>query len=156
MAITLRPIQVQDRDFLIQVYSSSRADEMALVPWTEEQKEAFLSMQFAAQDAYYRESFSAANFDVIEVDEQPVGRLYVLRDDTHIRILDIAVLPERRRAGVAGFLINDLLTEAKNNSKKIEIYVESFNPSLGFFEAKGFKKRAEEGINFRLEWDGEP
>lgn len=71
----LRPATDADIPFLFRVYASSRADEMALVDWSDEQKQDFLQMQFDAQHSYYHENYAQARFDVIEVDGVPVGRL---------------------------------------------------------------------------------
>ena len=59
-SIALRPIGPDDLEFLFRVYASTRAAEMAVVPWDEAQKEAFLRMQFAAQDSYYHANFPSA------------------------------------------------------------------------------------------------
>ncbi len=55
MRIELRPVAPEDEPFLRRVYASSRAEELAPVPWDEAQKQAFCDMQFAAQDSHYRE-----------------------------------------------------------------------------------------------------
>jgi hypothetical protein len=78
---TLRPVQEADEALLLELYSSTRADEMALVPWDAAQKQAFLQMQFSAQQMHYRNYFPHATHDVIVTDGQPVGRLYVDRRD---------------------------------------------------------------------------
>jgi len=49
MEITLRDASVEDEGLLLEIYSSTRAKEMALVPWSDPQKEAFVKMQFQAQ-----------------------------------------------------------------------------------------------------------
>ena len=98
--IALRPITKEDRDFLFQVYASTRAEELALVDWDDSQKDAFLLMQFDAQDKYYQEQFSKATFQIILVNKKPVGRLYLDRRADEIRIIDIALLPEHRNQGV--------------------------------------------------------
>jgi hypothetical protein len=50
-AYTLRPVQEEDEALLLEIYASTRADEMALVPWNGAQKQAFLHMQFSAQQS---------------------------------------------------------------------------------------------------------
>jgi hypothetical protein len=77
MSITLRDTNPEDEALLFKLYASSRTEEMALVPWTDEQREAFLRMQFTAQDSYYREKFPDADYKVILMKETPVGRLYI-------------------------------------------------------------------------------
>jgi ribosomal protein S18 acetylase RimI-like enzyme len=152
MPITLRDALPEDESFLFEVYASTRAQEMAFVPWDDEQRKSFLTMQFVGQHSYYREQFPDANYSVILRDDSPVGRFYVLREKREIRILDITVLPEHRNEGIGTSLMQDLLAEAAQAEKKVQIYVETFNPSLRFFERLGFKSIAEEGINFLMEW----
>jgi GNAT superfamily N-acetyltransferase len=152
MEITLREARADDEQFLREVYACTRADEMALVPWTDAQRAAFLKMQFDAQNSHYRERFPRASFDVIQADGEPVGRLYVSREEELIRILDIVVLPARRNAGIGTSLIDALLKEAAELSKMIEVYVETYNPSLGLFERRGFKRLDQEGVNLLLQW----
>jgi ribosomal protein S18 acetylase RimI-like enzyme len=149
--VTLRAATADDEPFLVQVYCSSRADEMARVPWTEEERQAFLQFQFVSQNSYYRERFPDAAYEVILANGQPAGRLYTLRE-TAIRILDIAVLPEFRKRGIGSLLISRLVTEAEETTKAIQIYVEAFNPSLEFFEKRGFSRTAEDGLNYLLEY----
>ncbi len=52
MSITLRDETAEDDAFLREVYASSRADELALALWSQEQREAFLDSQFRAQHSY--------------------------------------------------------------------------------------------------------
>ena len=66
--------------------------------WTPAQKTAFVEMHFDAQHAYCQEHYAGAAFNVILVDGQPAGRLYVAREDDEIRIVDIALLPETATA----------------------------------------------------------
>ena len=82
-----------DRSFLFAVYASTRELELAAVEWDVAQKAAFVRMQFDAQHAYYQEHYAGAAFDIILVNGQPAGRLYVSREEDEIRIVDIALLP---------------------------------------------------------------
>lgn len=152
MLITLRNVEPEDDAFLFQVYASTRAAEMALVPWTDEQRATFLRMQFDSQTDYYRKQFPTADYKVILARGETVGRLYVLREESANRILDIALLNEHRRRGIGSSLIRKLLNEAQQANKALRIYVESFNPALSLFEELGFEQIAEDGINSLLEW----
>jgi ribosomal protein S18 acetylase RimI-like enzyme len=152
MPISLRDALPEDEPFLFQVYASTRAEEMALVPWDEKQRQSFLNMQFAAQHSHYRSQFPAATFSIILRDESSIGRFYVLREQSGIRIIDITVLPEYRNNGTGTALIQDLLNEAAQSGQNVSIYVETYNPSLRLFERLGFKNIKEDGINFLMEW----
>ena len=72
-AITLRPVTPADEAFLCEVYSSTRTEELAPVPWNDEQKAAFLRMQFTAQHRYYHEQYPHGAFDVILIDGRAGG-----------------------------------------------------------------------------------
>ena len=149
--ITLRPVAPDDYDFLVEVYGSTRAEELALVPWTTEQQLAFVRSQFAAQQDHYAKKYPAASHDIIMSDNRPVGRLYVARLDQEIRIVDITLLPAERNAGIGGYLIKQLLDEANGSGKITRIYVEEFNPSLGLFERLGFSPSEQHGIHLLLQ-----
>lgn len=150
--ITLRPVREDDHEFLVEVYGSTRAAELALVPWTSEQQQAFIQSQFALQQDHYSQKYPGANHDIIMYGDRQVGRLYVARLDHEIRIVDITVLPGERNAGVGTYLIGQLLDEAKRAGKITSIYVEEFNPSLRLFERLGFSVKEQQGFHLLLEW----
>jgi ribosomal protein S18 acetylase RimI-like enzyme len=149
--ITLRPVGSSDRDFLLQVYASTRAEELRLVDWGADQKAAFVRMQFEAQDAYYREHYHPATFDVVEVDGEPAGRLYVARWEAEIRIVDVALLPEHRGRGIGTTLIRELLDEAAASGKCLSIHVEKHNPARRLYERLGFVESTDRGVYVLME-----
>ena len=144
--IELLPVAEDDREFLYRVYASTRADELAAVPWDRAQKEAFLRAQFDAQDRWYHEQYTRVTYDVIAIDGEPAGRLYVRRGDTEIRIVDIALLPEHRGRGVGTSLLRALLAEADAADKRITIHVERTNPALRFYQRLGFSVAEDKGV----------
>ena len=152
--ISLRPLREDDLPFIYRVYASTREEELSVVPWSEEQKEDFLRMQFEAQHAYYQEQFPGASFDLILVDGQQVGRLYVDRRRDEIRIIDIALLPERRGAGTGTALLQELLQEAVDAGKPVRIHVESNNPAMALYERLGFKMIEDLGVYHLMEYPG--
>ena len=152
MSVTLRDTCPEDQAFLLAVFATTRAQEMALVPWTEEQREAFIKMQFDAQDSFYHEQYPAASYQLIVDNGERVGRLYVHRTEEEIDILDITVLPPNRNAGLGTSLIRELLVEGAQTGKSVRIWVEHFNPSLSLFERLGFSRIQEDGFNYLLEY----
>ena len=151
--ITLRPVGPGDHEFLVEVYGSTRAEELALVPWTSDQQQAFIQSQFAAQQDHYAQKYPAASHDIIVSDNRQVGRLYVARLDHEIRIVDITVLPGERSAGIGSHLIRQLLAEAERTGRAVRIYVEEFNPSLHLFERLGFSPTEQQGFHQLMQWN---
>ena len=149
--VTLRPVRSADDDLLRRIYASVREEELSVVAWSDDVKDAFLRHQFDAQDAHYREHYEGASFDVIEVDGEAVGRLYVARWEDEIRIMDIALLPEARGAGVGTQLLKDLLDEGARTGKRVSIHVERENPALRLYERLGFNFVSERGAFLLIE-----
>jgi len=76
----------------------------------------------------------------------PGGRLYVHRGPSEIRVVDIALLPEYRGAGVGTSLLQDLLAEGDAAGKSVTIHVERMNPALRLYERLGFAVAEDKGV----------
>jgi ribosomal protein S18 acetylase RimI-like enzyme len=150
--ITFRPITEDDMAFLYRVYASTREAEMALLAWSDQEKEEFLRFQFNAQHTYYQQHFAGTRFDLILLDGQPIGRLYLDRRNDEIRIVDIALLTEYRGQGIGGQIMEDILQEAKRARLPVRIHVEQNNPALRLYYRLGFKKIGDEGVYYLMEW----
>ncbi len=148
--VTLRPETEDDIPFLLAVYASTRADEMALVPWTQAQKDAFVLMQFRFQRKHYLENYGGASFDIVIVEGSAAGRLYVFRGASEIRIIDIALLPAYRGRGIGGGLLAKVLDEARRNGLVVSIHVERNNPAQHLYQRLGFQFAGEQGPVYLL------
>src|SRR5215211_100732 len=132
--ITLRSAREEDQEFLFDVYASTRTHELAAVGWSETQQRTFLRMQFQAQDKHYRDNYPGAEFQLIQVEGERAGRLYVHNRDNEIRIMDIALLPSHRRHGIGTILLEAILCQATKTGKTVSIHVEVFNPALHWYQ----------------------
>lgn len=150
-SVSLRPVTEADHDFLAAVYASTRAEELLATDWTDEQKAQFCLMQFAAQDAHYRQHYTTAEYSVIEADGIPAGRLYVDRWTKEIRIMDIALLPEQRGRGIGTRLLLELIEEATRAKKLLSIHVERMNPALNLYRRLGFQMAEDKGVYLLME-----
>lgn len=148
MTVSLRPVGPADEPFLLLVYASTRADELALTDWTDEQKAAFVRHQFDAQAHHYRQHYPGATFDVVLVDGEPAGRLYVDRWPEETRIVDIALLPEWRGRGVGRELIERIQAEGR----EVSIHVERFNPAQRLYARLGFVAEEAGPVYVLMRW----
>jgi GNAT superfamily N-acetyltransferase len=144
-AVTLRPITDSDLPFLLQLYASTRVDELAQVPWTDEQKGAFIVQQFQAQHAWWQEHYTGARFDLVLVDGEPAGRLYVDVWEREIRIVDIVLAPAHRSGGIGSMLLRRVFAEGDAAGKPVSIHVEVFNPARRLYDRLGFVEKGTHG-----------
>ena len=150
--VTLRVATDADREFLFTTYASARAGELAVVPWTADERDAFLRQQFALQRAHYRANYAGAQESVIEADGVPIGRLYVHRAGTELCLMDIALLAGHRSRGIGGALIRELLDEAAAAGVPVTLHVEASNPARRLYARLGFVQVEQGPVYDRLEW----
>jgi ribosomal protein S18 acetylase RimI-like enzyme len=141
-----------DIPLLIRVYASTREEELAPVPWTDEEKQAFLAQQFQAQRSHYRTYFADCAFDVIEQRGTPAGRLYLQERQTQLHIIDVTLLPDWRRRGIGTAILKALQDAGRAGGKGVGIMVEKFNPALRLYARLGFKQIADHGVYLEMEW----
>jgi ribosomal protein S18 acetylase RimI-like enzyme len=149
----LRPAGPGDAEVLYRIYASTREEELAHVPWNAAAKEAFLRMQFAAQDTDYHANFPSARYDLIVAGGEVLGRLYVHPGKTVWQVMDIALLPRYRGQGIGTRLLTGVLAEAGSAAKRVQIYVERFNPARHLYDRLGFREIADKGVYLLMEWE---
>jgi ribosomal protein S18 acetylase RimI-like enzyme len=150
--VALRPAVAADRELLLAVYASTRLAELEHVPWDAAAKAAFLRSQAEAQDADYRTRRPDADFLVITVDGQDVGRLYrVELPDHELRLMDIALLPDWRGRGIGRRLLQDLVDEADRRGLTLTLHVEHQTPVRRLYDRLGFVVTAQDDVNARME-----
>jgi ribosomal protein S18 acetylase RimI-like enzyme len=150
--LTFRRLVESDLPFLARVYASTRTDELAGVPWTDQEKAAFLDMQFRAQHVHYQKYYPNADWLVTVRDGEDIGRLYVERWPSQHCIIDIAFLPEHRGKGFGEALLRDLMDEAAAAGKDVSIHVEKFNPAMRLYRRLGFATEEDKGVYDLMHW----
>ena len=152
-SIALRAAVPEDELFMQKVYFSTRAEEMKLIDWTDEQKQAFLEMQFTAQKTAYLNDYLSGEYFVILKDGEAAGRLIVERTEDTLLLIDLAILPEYRNLGIGTYFLEKLKTEATEKNQTLRLHVENFNPAHRLYERLGFAKVAEHSFYWRMEWN---
>lgn len=84
-----------------------------------------------------------------------IGRLYLHRSDSEIRVMDIALLPEHRRQGIGEALLRDVLQEARQSGRAVGIHVEKDNLARRLYDRLGFREEADRGIYWFMLWTPE-
>ena len=148
--ISLRPIVEGDYTFLRALYRSVRDAELAVTGWPEEAKQAFCDSQFHLQDTWYRGQYDGAHFLLIERATTPIGRIYVHAAENELRLMDIALVPEERGAGLGTRLVEWLLTWGRESGRDATLYVEAHNPARRLYARHGFADESVEGVYLKM------
>jgi GNAT superfamily N-acetyltransferase len=151
--VVLRPVEPADDEFLLRVYEGTREQELNQVTWQEGQREYFVRWQFDMQRQEYHTRFPNAQYDLILVDGNPAGRIWVGSDETQIRLLDIAVIPEYQNQGVGTLLLHQLMDQATVEAKPLRHMVFLLNDNaLRFYERLGFEVFEDLGGYKHMQW----
>ena len=148
--LSLRPAAEADLEFMHSVYAAGRAEELALVPWTDAQKVEFLRQQSKAQLVYYAEHYPQAEHSIVVLDGADIGRLLVEHRDEDLRLMDMGLLPEFRGRGIGTDLVNSIIKRAETIGLPAILHVESFNPAKRLYERLGFVDDGEVGAYRRM------
>jgi GNAT superfamily N-acetyltransferase len=151
-SIIFRPATEADKDFLLELYQSSRGDDLRGLDWDEDRISEFLSFQYEAQQVFYQTDYQQASDEVLLIEGEPAGRLIVDRREHEIRCVEIALLPTHRGAGVGTLLIQRLQDEAGQANKPLRLQVIRFSRAVNLFERLGFVRTSETGTHFQMEW----
>ena len=152
LGVALRPEESSDDAFLCDLYATTREQELSVLPWTEQERRAFCDSQSRTQRLAYRGQYPNADFDVLLVGGQPVGRLAVDRSGDGIHVIDIALMPEHRRHGAGTSVLRALLDEAAEDDRSVSLYVALANPARRLYERLGFTVAADAGPSILMTW----
>ena len=147
----LRSAVPDDREFLFRLYASTRAHELAPLGWPAAQQQAFLRMQFNAQEQWYQTAYPAAEHRIIQIHGRPVGRMILLREQSTWQLIDISLLPENRGHGIGGKLIRSLIQECTGAGAALRLQVLKVNPALHLYQRLGFTTTGEDQIYMQME-----
>ena len=153
--VTLRPAMPDDDSFQLELYAGTRLGELELLDWNEDQKQAFIKMQFNARQLQYEHRYPLADDNIILQGSEPIGRMLVDRSEQEIIVLvDIALLTEYRNTGIGTRLVQSLLDEAARTGKSVRLHVVTTNPAVRMYERLGFSTADDNGSYLEMHWVG--
>ncbi|HEY6969723.1 MAG TPA: GNAT family N-acetyltransferase [Candidatus Angelobacter sp.] len=151
MNISLRPFSPDDQDFLFKLYASTREHELSAFGWPPAQQEAFLRMQFNAQQQWYKTAFETADHRLIFVDGKPAGRILVFHDRDSLRLVDIALLSEYRNHGIGTQLLRELISKSEKENLPVRLQVLKSNPAFRVYQRLAFVITGDDGMYYQME-----
>jgi GNAT superfamily N-acetyltransferase len=151
-SISFRPVTNDDAELLLEIYRSSRGDDLRGLGWADDRISEFLEMQYEAQQHFFEDEYKRAVDEIILWEAKPAGRVVVERREHEIRCIDVALLPGHRNKGIGTFLIRRLQNQARREKKPLRLQVIRFNRAVNLFERLGFVRTSETGTHFQMEW----
>ena len=146
--LNLREATADDEPFLLEVYASTRLQELEPFGWDDNQKRAFIRMQFLARERTYPRGDNR----IILLNGRPIGRMLVDRSETGVLLRDIALLTEYRNAGIGSRLIQGLMKEAASAGQPIRLHVLASSPAVRLYERLGFRRSGDDGAYLEMKW----
>jgi len=152
-AVALRLATRADIGMLRQLYGDLRAGELAVAPWPDALKQAFLDQQFALQHGHYTAHFPHADYQVIELSAQAIGRLYLDRSCEPWRLIDIGLFRRWRGQGIGSALIGVAQRHASMCNSSLDLHVQLDNHAArALYERLGFRVGAIAGHHQAMHW----
>lgn len=151
---SLRALRDEDLPWLRDLYATTRAEEMAPVPWPDAAKRAFLDQQFELQHRHYLAHYADADFMAVELDGHgPVGRYCLQRAVPDHLIIDISLFPLLCGRGVGSGLIGQSQRDAAALGRGMRLHVLEVNvPARRLYERLGFVVDGGEGAYLAMRW----
>ena len=147
----MRPEQPEDTAFLFELYASTRQEELEAWGWPREMRDAFLNLQFKAIQEQHQ-AYPDAEFQVVTVDGTNAGRMIIHRTREELHLVDIALLPRYRNAGIGAALMQRLLGEAAGSKTPLRLQVLKGNRAARFYQRLGFVAIGETEMHLQMEW----
>lgn len=131
--LRLRPQRDSDGAFMASLYNSTREDLRSAIA-EHDFIEELIEMQFRAQREGYGQQFPNAMYFIVELHDQPIGRVAVDFGPNEVRMIDLALIPAARNKGHGTNVVRTLqaaalktrvpltLTVLMNNPRAIQLY----------------------------------
>ena len=141
-----------DEAFLEALFAASRED----LTWVQGDAafvQQLVRMQRQAQEMGVRQNYPQALRLVIEREGVAVGQAIANIGAQELRLVDIAVLPQARRAGIARAAVACLQAEAAARGLAVGLMVGRSNaPACALYAALGFQPVSQDTLFVQMQW----
>ena len=134
--LTFRNILIEDKSFLLDLYTSTREDLTSSFPKPVYEK--IIAFQFEMQDSQYKVSYPNGYFFLILWCGEKIGRIYLAEDSDKYTVVEISFEPNYRYKGFGSTIFNELIRLARENNKEIQLQVARSNTATNFYNKLGF------------------
>jgi ribosomal protein S18 acetylase RimI-like enzyme len=149
-SITTRAATEEDDAFLFGLFRAVRLPEFAHAGLAPAQLDLLMSIQYAGQKQTYGAEYPGGN-EVVLLDGEAIGRIWLYRGTTEHHLVDIALMPEFRNRGVGTALMKDAIAGARAAGLRLRCSVAATNAgSLRFHQRLGFQVAGQDDLYYDL------
>lgn len=151
--ISLHSIELGHNEFLLRLFKENRLDLTYISGLSEQQKTEFIFKQFTMEQEQLIQIYPGAEFNIVMLNEEPVGQLYIQHGKATDRILEIGLLEEYRGLGIGRKILTSVIEDAIKKSKCICLQVAWFNHAAYLFYKKmGFQVIEDKGVFYEMQY----
>lgn len=151
-SFNLSDARESDLKFLFELYCDVRGPETSAWGWPAAQSEAFLRMQFEAQQRSYHAVYPKARNEIVSIDGVPAGQRLVAYSPSEMRLVDISLLAAYRNRGIGADLIQQLIDECQGNGLILRLQVLQGNPAIRLYQRNGFRETGGDPMYIQMAW----
>jgi len=152
-----RPATPDDEGLLLRLFAEYRTAELARfgIPWAAAEKLA--ELQYCGQQQTYLQRYPGAeNLILFSESGKAAGRLLLDRQPDCWRIVDIGILTEHRRQGIATRAIRACQSSCRALPARLELQVNPANPARILYERLGFRVVTATDVSLEMVWTADP
>jgi ribosomal protein S18 acetylase RimI-like enzyme len=152
-SLRLRDATAADEEFLFSVYAASRDREFDDAMRATPQIQAFLKSQFTLQDIHYKATYPNAEWKIIALNGEKIGRFYFEDKPNQISLIDLSILPEFRGNKYGSILIGRKQQEAAERAIPVKLHVEATNiAARKLYKRLGFEDAETSSYHIPMHW----
>jgi len=153
MLITRRPETPADEPFLREMIVASVAQELMSWAWPPAIRDHLLGVQYSGKIGSLRANFPHASSEIILVDGQLAGWIFLAETPGEIHLAEIMMSPEMRGRGAGTAILKEVLTTAAAAGKPVRLRVNVTNiRAIQLYERLGFGRTGGDQVQFEMEW----
>ena len=142
----------QDEPFLRRLIMGTVEGQLGAATWPAGLRETILNLQYQARRQAIRSRFPNGESRIILADGCQAGWLYIAELPEEIRLVEIMVLDEYRRQGIATAVLRDLVAGARAARKPVRLSVDAGNAgAMRLYERTGFRPTGSDEVQHFME-----
>jgi ribosomal protein S18 acetylase RimI-like enzyme len=140
-----------DEPFLVALFVSARP-HLQLLPIDGPARDHLIGMQRRAQELGYRAAWPEQRTEVVRRAGDPIAMIMWADDGSDLVLLDIAVDPALRGAGLGTSVLQTFLARAARRGGAVRLMVARDNPAQHLYRRLGFVETGSDEVYLRLRW----